>query len=200
MLRIRQTLDKYLTEANDSEYAYLNDMYSELHRYYHTIEHIEDCLYKLQEVETLASHLDALKLALVYHDLFYDPKRKDNEEKSANYAYKLLSKNPSTQGLATKVREFILLTKHPSIPKTEDEKLLLDIDLSILGSSPEEYAVYEANIRKEYIHVPKLIFKLGRSKLLKKFLSQNRIFHTDFFFNKIENQARDNIMAALQQL
>ena len=76
----------------------------------------------------------------------------------------------------------------------------MDIDLSILGEDKNTYEKYEENIRKEYIHVPKAMYKLGRKKLLKKFLAQERLFQTDIFFEKYEEQARVNIEWAINKL
>ena len=183
---------------NKSEYAFLISQYSESHRYYHTLTHIEDCLFKCYIAIEHINDLKSFQIALLYHDIFYDPKRKDNEEKSAKYAYELLQKMDFQN--AQKVKDLILLTKHPSIPKTQDEKLLLDIDLSILGENSNIYKVYEENIRKEYIHVPKVMYNYGRKKLLKKFLAQERLFHTDIFFDKYEEQARVNLKWEISRL
>ena len=183
---------------NDSEYAFLISQYSELHRHYHTLAHIEDCLFKCDIGIEHINDLKSFQIALLYHDIFYDPKRKDNEEKSADYAFKFLNQLHFQN--AQKVKDLILLTKHPSVPKTQDEKLLLDIDLSILGEDKNTYEKYEENIRKEYIHVPKVMYKLGRKKLLKKFLAQERLFQTDIFFEKYEEQARVNIEWAINKL
>ena len=180
------------------EYAFFTKKYSEPHRHYHTLEHIGDCLQKLNEVKSEAEDLKSIQTAILYHDIFYDPHRKDNEEKSANYAFKLLKKKKFKN--AAKVKKLILLTKHPSNPVSEDEKFLLDIDLSILGAKPEKYAVYEENIRKEYIQVPKDLYSKGRSRLLIQLLESEQIFQTLFFKSKYETQARINLDSALKAL
>jgi len=181
-----------------AEYAFLIEKYSEPQRFYHTLKHIEDCLKKCEKVKHEIDDLKPFQVALLYHDLFYAPKRKDNEEKSAEYAFELLNK--SNFDNAQKVKDLILLTKHPSIPKTQDEMLLLDIDLSILGEEQSIYEIYEENIRKEYIDVPKVMYSFGRKKLLKKFLAQERLFHTDYFYKKYEDQARTNLKWAIERL
>ena len=181
-----------------SDYGFLIQSYSEPQRHYHTLDHVEDCLQKCAKFENEITDLKSFQTALLYHDLFYDPKRKDNEEKSAEYAFKLLERLNFTN--SQKVKDLILLTKHPSIPKSKDEKLLLDIDLSILGEGPKVYEFYEENIRQEYIHVPKIMYSFGRKKLLKKFLKQQRLFHTDYFFQEYEQQAQENLKWAVNRL
>ena len=57
-------------------------MYHEDHRYYHTYEHLirmyEDAI-KLNILD------DQLFLAIIFHDVIYNPKSKTNEEDSAKY-------------------------------------------------------------------------------------------------------------------
>ena len=85
------------------------------------------------------------------------------------------------------------MTKHPSKPVTEDEKALIDIDLSILGSSEELYDEYTKQIRKEYSFVTKGLYTKGRGALLKEFLSKEYIYETDYFKDLFEERARENI-------
>lgn len=63
-------------------------LYSEQHRRYHTLNHIHDCLDKLRLnfKEHLSQHdFEVITLALIYHDVIYNPKAIDNEELSAQY-------------------------------------------------------------------------------------------------------------------
>ena len=197
---IEKTYKELFEDPTGSEYLFLKEKYSESHRFYHTLRHIEDCLQKLQEISSIVENLKTLKLAILYHDIFYDPKQKDNEDKSAAYASRLLKNSVKHKNIADEVKHLILLTKHPSTPVSNDEKLLLDIDLSILGAATEEYAIYEKNIRKEYIHVPKEMYSLGRSKLLWKFLKKDYVFQTEYFRSRYESQARKNLSSALRNL
>jgi predicted metal-dependent HD superfamily phosphohydrolase len=48
-------------------------------------------------------------------------------------------------------------------------------------------------VRKEYLIYPDLIYNPGRKKVLHHFLAMDRIFKTDFFYNKFEQQARQNL-------
>ncbi len=63
------------------------------------------------------------------------------------------------------------ILSHYEIPKDEDTKYLIDIDLSILGSPLDKFYDYEKNIRKEYEFVPIDLFREKRSELLKSFLN-----------------------------
>ncbi|HKH20109.1 MAG TPA: hypothetical protein VKB53_04265 [Gammaproteobacteria bacterium] len=51
---------------------------SEPHRKYHTMQHLNECFDKLQEIRAAAVHPDEIELALWFHDAIYDVKRQDN--------------------------------------------------------------------------------------------------------------------------
>ena len=50
--------------------------YGEPHRKYHTLQHLEECFEKLDEVRTLAEHPAEIDLALWFHDAIYNVKRR----------------------------------------------------------------------------------------------------------------------------
>lgn len=50
--------------------------YNELHRYYHTLTHIEDIYRQLTERQQADNQ--ALLLATIYHDVIYDPQSATN--------------------------------------------------------------------------------------------------------------------------
>jgi predicted metal-dependent HD superfamily phosphohydrolase len=108
--------------------------YTEPHRAYHNLKHIEDCLLRFDEHAHLAADPAAVEFAIWFHDIVYDTHSKDSEERSAEVAADFLS---GTQ-FETSVVELILATKHDSFSRTGDASLLCDIDLSILGRTPDE--------------------------------------------------------------
>ena len=77
---------------------------------------------------------------------------------------------------------------------------ILDIDLSILGSPQDIFIEYESNIREEYNWVPMKIYQQERAKLLESFVSQDRIYKTDFFCERFEKLARKNIKLSIERL
>jgi predicted metal-dependent HD superfamily phosphohydrolase len=60
--------------------------YSEPNRKYHTIEHIGSLLRQLEDHGHAVVDRDAVVLAMLFHDVVYDPLRHDNEERSAALA------------------------------------------------------------------------------------------------------------------
>jgi len=178
----------------------LTRRYAEKHRYYHTLCHVDSCLMLLDEVGGLVSDWLSLETAIWFHDVIYDPLRNDNEAMSAAYAKRFLKSIKIPDYEIAKIERLILLTKHPSDPLSEDEKYLIDIDLSILGAETALYDQYEKWIRQEYAHVSDEVFRKGRGEVLRAFLVQEYIYHTDYFRQKLEKRARENLENTLLKL
>jgi predicted metal-dependent HD superfamily phosphohydrolase len=174
--------------------------YSESHRFYHTVSHIEYCLSEFDEVKKLCESPDEVEFAIWLHDVVYNPHSSDNEEMSARLAREILSDSGCPELKAKKVRELILITRHDKTPSSTDDQLIVDIDLSILGQPPGIFDTYEKSIRAEYSWVPEDAYRIGRSKILQGFLDKPSIYNTDRFEKLYGNQARENIMKSLEAL
>lgn len=181
-------------------YARLAARYAEPHRVYHTLAHIEHCLDELERAQQLALNLNAVALALWYHDVVYSTRATDNEERSAALATRIIRNAALPESFGQLVTNLILATKHSAIPTDPDARLLCDIDLSILGQPKERFDEYERQIRGEYIWVPWDSFVSGRTRVLRSFLERPRIFSTDSFCDRYENRARHNIVRSLRAL
>ena len=98
-----------------------------------------------------------------------------------------------------KIYDYILATKSHQTGNEDDEDLhlLLDLDLAILGTDSENYREYTRQIRKEYWMFPGPVYRAGRRKAMAHFLEQPRIFKTDHYFERLEEQARQNITSEL---
>lgn len=178
----------------------LLDAYSAGDRYYHNLAHIQDCLAIFDETQSLATQPAAVELAIWFHDAVYNPKRSDNEEKSAAWAKSAIAQSGLSIDFAEYVSCLILATRHHATAQNQDTQLLLDIDLSILGQQPEIYWLYEENIRKEYSWVPEPLFKQKRIEVLHSFLERSRIYHLDVYRDRFEEQARKNLEQAITRL
>jgi predicted metal-dependent HD superfamily phosphohydrolase len=99
-----------------------------------------------------------------------------------------------------RIAALIMATKHDRNPASPDEALLIDVDLSILGRSPEEFAAYDAAIRREYSEVPEDQYRTGRVKVLEGFLHRDAIYLTEFFRERFEASARRNLEQAISSL
>ena len=63
--------------------------YAEPDRHYHTLEHVRQVLETVDVLGSHARNLNAVKLAAWLHDVIYDSRASDNEERSADYAERL---------------------------------------------------------------------------------------------------------------
>lgn len=72
-----------------------------------------------------------------------------------------------------------------------------DIDLAILGATPERFDQYEEQIRQEYIQVPWKMFCMGQATILRKFLEQPMLYDSPIFQQKFEQIARASKFGAL---
>lgn len=174
--------------------------YGEPHRFYHGIHHVESLLKLLHDdFPALAKDRAAVELALWFHDIVYDPRAHDNEEKSAALMSSVIGKAIPPE-LERKVVGFILATKHDRPPADPDAQLVVDIDLSTLGASPEDFQRYSESIRKEYFWVPEEEYRQGRKATLERFLAQSPLYHHLPVRRRFEGRAKRNLTEALAEL
>jgi len=169
--------------------------YSEPHRRYHTMVHIEDCLAQVAASTDLDENQRALMDAAIwFHDAIYDATRNDNEVESAKLAADRLAAEGAPRAFIDEVVRLILLTAGHSVQA--DDALgarLVSIDLSILGAEPDRYDGYAAAIRHEYAHVPEPLYRAGRAAILGRFLEDGHLFADPVWAERLEAQARANL-------
>ena len=181
-------------------YSNLITLYAEKHRAYHTLAHIEHCLQELELVRLQCKDINAVEMAIWYHDAIYNPQAKDNEEKSAELASIAARGAGLAESFIARMTNFILATRHQAVPADPDAQVVVDIDLAILGQPADRFDAYEKQIRREYKWVPKFLYNKGRAGILRSFLDRTRIYSTDNFYSKYESQARENINRSLKKL
>jgi predicted metal-dependent HD superfamily phosphohydrolase len=171
--------------------------YSELHRAYHTLHHIEHCLEEFDAVRGEAQDPVAVEMALWYHDAIYDPRRRDNEERSAVLAEQTAAAAGLAPALARRVGDLIRVSTHKKSASDPDGRIFADVDLAILGQPPDAFTEYERQVRREYAWVPEEDFRAGRARILEAFLDRFSVYGTPAFQEKYEKQARLNLTASL---
>lgn len=181
-------------------YQNLVQAYSEPHRRYHTLDHIEHCLIELDAAAGLTDRFDEVEFALWLHDVVYDTTAKDNEERSALWALEILGQMGCAEPILNHVRELILATKHDRAPVSKDERLIMDVDLSILGQPPAMFTRYEDAVRSEFRWLPAPAYAAARSRILRNFLDRPRIYFTSRFEGLYGRQARENLRRAIAAL
>jgi len=178
----------------------IEQQHSGAKRHYHNLNHLEYMIEKAHEHQANLTDLNTVLFSIFYHDIVYNVRRQDNEQKSADLAKERLIKLGLTDDQVAKCQEQIIATKEHNTQTDSDTNYLVDIDLAILGEDPETYKVYSQQIRKEYSIFPMFLYKKGRKKVLRHFLNMNSIFKTDWFHENYEPQARENLRSELAAL
>jgi predicted metal-dependent HD superfamily phosphohydrolase len=196
LLKSYQISEGLITQLWDE----IEKSYSNKNRHYHTLHHLDNLLAQLKEVQPQIENWDTILFTLYYHDIIYNSLKSDNEEKSAALAEKRMKQISIPNEIIENCKKQILATKSHLESKEMDTNYFRDADLSILGQDCEKYSVYFKNVRKEYSIYPNMVYNPGRKKVLNHFLSMNRIFKTDYFFNKFEESAKQNLRMELDVL
>lgn len=171
----------------------IEQSYSQKSRKYHNLTHLENMILELGEVKDKISDYDSIFFSIFYHDIIYKVTSKDNEERSAELAKTRLEKLNIPNEKIIRIYNQILATKSHKRSEDSDINFLLDADLAILGQDWEIYKNYTKHIRKEYSVYPDFLYNPGRKKVLNHFLEFEEIFKTDYFKEKYEEKARENI-------
>ena len=174
------------------------EAYSDENRFYHNLNHLKSMLEDLEEFPGEIENVDALKFSVFYHDIVYNIRRSDNEIQSSLILEEHLKKTRFTDIQICK--DQIVASKKHAPSRDPDTKIFLDLDLAILGKSAEVYENYTKAIRKEFHIYPDVVFYPARKKVLQDFLERPRIYQTEYFFGKHENQARINLQNELGSL
>ena len=174
--------------------------YSNKSRHYHSLSHLENLLFQLTEIKDKIENWNTILFTLFYHDIMYSSVKSDNEEKSAILAEKRMKQINVSNFEIENCKNQILATKKHLENSDSDTNYFTDADLSVLGQDVEVFTKYFKDVRKEYKIYPNLIYNPGRKKMLNHFLEMDKIFKTDYFYQKFENQAKENLKMELLQL
>jgi predicted metal-dependent HD superfamily phosphohydrolase len=172
--------------------------YSEPHRRYHTLQHLDECFARLGEIRDEAIHPAEVELALWFHDAIYDVSRHDNEARSADWARAAALQAGVPLERAERVHRLVMATRHDAVAAGGDARIVVDVDLSILGAEPARFEEYERQVRDEYAHVPGWLFRRKRREILEQFLRRPAIFHTQRFRTLYEARARQNLQRSIE--
>ena len=170
--------------------------YQEPQRAYHSLQHIMECLVLFEKVQSQIEDALAVQLAIFFHDVVYQTRSASNEQESAMLMrQQLAGALPETQ--LDKIVKWILATQQHAVASESDLAYLLDIDLAILGSSPQRFAEYQQQIRQEYAWVDELIYQEKRHAVLRQFYLTQPLYQTRYFQQHYEQQAKTNLLQAL---
>jgi predicted metal-dependent HD superfamily phosphohydrolase len=155
---------------------------------------------EFDRVRDLAVNAGEVELALWFHDVVYRTWASDNEARSATLAAEIMGRGGAESGSIERVQAAIMATRHQGREPNGDEALVVDIDLSILGTPEEVYREFERNVRREYWWVPRRRYVAGRCAILESFLKRTSIYRYPEFQRRYEAAARVNLTAAIARL
>jgi len=189
--------------------------WQEPHRFYHNIDHLDECLTEHRRATAPGDYHvclcpAAVELALFYHDVVYKIRQNtedntpvhDNEEQSVRILLEDCKVLHMSSELPLYVSQLILATEHKSIPTSPDAQLIVDIDLARFGAPPEAYTKYSQQLHDEYTQIySERVYRAGRKQFLEDFLKgRASVFTSEYFRQRCEQQAQDNIHEEIRRL
>jgi len=219
ILSVESSYRSGYTEKYEDLLGKIFKFYEDDKRFYHTIEHVEHMLSKINEsIKDYVYEYGYIiaELATFFHDIYYDPaninKNPSNEFLSSVIARRELHSINVEEKTICDVENLIRLTEthkvntQLSIPNYIQE-IFLDADMAILGETSEMYREYSDNIAKEYLNVVPnaAVYYTKRKEFLSKTLENKNIFYTcgwpgGYFGVKSEAQARLNMKNEIVRL
>ena len=138
------------------------------------------------------------KQAIIYHDVIYDAKRNDNEERSAYEAEIALTGEYDSDWIQ-EVKRLIMVTKTHN-PAANDHPGQIITDLDLAGLASHNYIKHSQQIRQEYEFATDEQWYYGRKAFLDNFLGRTTIYHTEIGRNRWGADARENMHLELSYI
>lgn len=182
--------------------------YRRAHRRYHGVAHL---VWVLRHAAKLRQHVAAdaaiVNAALFFHDAVYDPRRDDNEARSAELATHRLAEVGWPDADIAAVADHIVATAghladDGDAPDDEDGErwVVLDADLGVLGADPAGYADYVTGVRAEYAHLDDASWRAGRTAVVSTLLARPNLYRSAAAREWWDDTARANLTAELAAL
>jgi predicted metal-dependent HD superfamily phosphohydrolase len=167
--------------------------YNEPLRRYHTLAHIDHCLSMFDQCKSLATNPDALEIAVWFHDVIFEPGKSDNEALSAEL-YEELSEGVHADEFRALVGRLIMATLHNERSLDDsDAGYMVDIYLSSFGLPWEDFLRDSRRLREESVQLDDAEYHRKQGEFRSCLLARPHFYQTDFFRQRYEQQARDNL-------
>lgn len=187
----------FIDSKCDEIYAEIEVKYNATYRYYHSSEHIVQCLKNMDEGAKVIGASDIVELAIWFHDVIYDSGASDNEARSVEW-FERNARGSLPNETIDGINQAIMCTTHKSLPIDDSSKFVVDVDLSGFGQEWSEFTRDGDKIRQENMHLNIDDYVVGQIKFMEKLLDRERIYFTDYFNSKFEKNARRNIGRQLE--
>lgn len=167
----------------------LLSMWNESHRHYHNLNHLTSLFEDIDNEyrnNVSEKEYEKLKLVALFHDIVYDPKRTDNEEKSAEFFMNACVEKENKDIL--EIRDAILDTKTHTSSNTLSEKFNT-LDMKIVEKDFNYLLEWEEGIYNEYKFYGNK-YKEGRLQFLESLLDKYN--HNASNLLKLINWVKEN--------
>jgi predicted metal-dependent HD superfamily phosphohydrolase len=174
-------------------------------RVYHGLGHLAALAELFAAVEAGPGWRAPLEVAcaMLFHDIVYVPARVDNEARSAALARARLEAAGLDEARVVRVAEMILATAahgEQEVGGDADLAHFLDADMAIVGAPAPDYDRYAEGVRREFSAIPDALYRPGRRRFLEAQLQRPALFHSEWFRQRFEVQARENLRRELDSL
>jgi len=173
----------------------LAQRYGEPHREYHDNRHLAHCLDQLDLAAGRIHQPDRVELAIWFHDVINEPRVADNEQQSAEL-FRQATAGVMDSSFIDGVVKLILVTTHKQPPEIPDHQFICDIDLASFGCPWKCFEKDSAAVKAEFPGPDEEYYR-GKKAFLEALLARPRIFLSEFFNERYEDQARQNIQRSL---
>ncbi|MBD2762831.1 DUF4031 domain-containing protein [Kocuria sp. cx-116] len=178
----------------------LVERWSEPHRSYHDLGHLLRVLESIDALVAAREHPE-LVAAAWFHDAVHQGRAGTDERQSADLARNRLKMAGYSRSACDRVARLVLATlDHTPDADDADAQVLVDADLSILGTDDATYQEYAREVRDEYRHVPDRDFAPARVEILSRLLDKPALFHTERGSVLWEERARINVRREISAL
>ena len=184
-------------------YDALLGAYTEPHRVYHDIRHINDLLavFELPQVAHLAADPERVKAGIWIHDAVYRIGSATKEIDSGKWCIPFLLDLECNLRFCFKVIADVYATNHLSPPRDSDAQMLVDIDLSGFAKPWDEFLRNNGKLYAENVlrgGVPEEVYWKNRDEFLRRLLEKPIYVHP-LLRRMWEDKARINIERVLKQ-
>ncbi len=179
----------------------IEENYCKKWKFYHNLNHIYSFIELYEQYNNLIEgNKNDFLLSIFFHDIIYIPSRNDNEKESVKLFERFYEEIKPNNINKDNVKEFIYETENHLLAKeySNDINLFLDMDIYIIAD--KNWEEYENNIRKEFIFVNDEMYKIKRKEFLESLEKKEKIFRTKTFYDKYENDGRNNIKNIINKL
>ncbi|WP_404384958.1 hypothetical protein LL946_03870 [Knoellia locipacati] len=186
--------------------ADLERRWSEPHRGYHDLRHLDEVVVALVELRGSTLDTDAewagVVFAAWFHDAVYDVAEPgENEGRSSELARNALSESGIRDDVVRLTCALVEASATHHVAESRGPQAAFhDADLWILGAPPERFDDYCADVRREYAAVPDDAYAEGRGAILRPFLARESIYRSEHARHHWEPAARENLHRELARL